>query len=329
MSDSFSHDDLSIKIRVFLSYSRHDQPMSDWLRQGLQAADIEVFRDIENTLPGEEWWRRLTGLIALADTVVFLMSPRSSASKVCADEIEYARSLNKRILPVVIENIDWRSVPEGLAKIHSVYITDPAKRESGFADVISAIKTNIDWVREHTRLLDRARQWQAKGRLSAELLTGPALEEAESWLTQRPPLTEGPTNLHQDYIKTSRDAERAEQERRLRESEEQRKLLQEQRDRAEANFRAGLDVISETHQRVIVGLSNTKGVSLATREAIILAMLQSTERLKNSAPDFYPSSVQQQLASNEMYPTAVLANIYILRKVNSLRLRLWPKGQWS
>ena len=33
---------------------------------------IEVFRDVDDTLPGEEWWQRLQSLIAAADTVVFL-----------------------------------------------------------------------------------------------------------------------------------------------------------------------------------------------------------------------------------------------------------------
>jgi hypothetical protein len=56
--------------------------MAGWLRKDLDVAGFEVFRDIDSTLPGEEWWRRLTDLIALADAVVFLMSVRSSASKV-------------------------------------------------------------------------------------------------------------------------------------------------------------------------------------------------------------------------------------------------------
>ena len=76
------HDALPRKTRVFLSYSRHDQEMAGWLRTDLDVAGFEVFRDIDSTLPGEEWWRRLTDLIALADAVVFLMSVRSSASKV-------------------------------------------------------------------------------------------------------------------------------------------------------------------------------------------------------------------------------------------------------
>jgi tetratricopeptide (TPR) repeat protein len=306
-----TQDDLPGKTRVFLSYSRHDNRMATWLRKELEAAGFEVFRDIESTLPGEEWWRRLSELIALADAIVYLMSPRSCASKVCVDEVEYSRTLNKRIFPAMIKTVDWREVPEGLAKIHSVYLTDPEKRESSVAKLVAAVQANIGWVREHTRLFDRARQWQAKGRSLAELLTGPALDEAERWLTQRPTLAEAPTNLHHDYITASRDAERAEQQQRLRESEEQRKILEEQRNRAEASFRAGLDVISGTQESIIESLSNTKGVTLATREKVTSILLQATERLKKANPDFYSSNVHMQFTGNEMHATASLAQIYI------------------
>src|SRR5208337_1141228 len=219
--------------RVFLSYSRSDKPMADWLRRELESAGVEVFRDIEDTLPGEEWWHRLRELIALADTIVFLLSPRSAVSKVCADEVAYARSLNKRIFPAIMESVDWRAVPEGLAKIHSVNLSEPKKRQQAVTELIAALLTDISWVREHTRLLDRARQWLERERTAAELLTSEALGEAERWLTRQPKSAEPPTSLHQEYIKASRDAERAEQQRRLRESEAQREAVQEQRDRAE------------------------------------------------------------------------------------------------
>jgi hypothetical protein len=54
----------------FLSCSSHDQDIADWLHNEPDVAGLGVFRDIDNTLPGEEW-RRLTDLIALADAVVF------------------------------------------------------------------------------------------------------------------------------------------------------------------------------------------------------------------------------------------------------------------
>jgi hypothetical protein len=55
--------------RIFVSYSRRDLHFAGWLRDELRGENVEVFQDIEETLPGEEWWARLRQLIAAADTM--------------------------------------------------------------------------------------------------------------------------------------------------------------------------------------------------------------------------------------------------------------------
>ena len=94
----------------------------------LEARGIEVLRDVEDTLPGEEWWRRLQSLIGAADAIVFVLSRRSVESKVCRDEVAYGEELKKRIFPAVIEDVDWASVPPGLAARHSVFFKGEAQR---------------------------------------------------------------------------------------------------------------------------------------------------------------------------------------------------------
>lgn len=195
-----------MRTRIFISYSRKDEAFAKWLRQALEARDVEVFRDVDDTLAGEEWWRRLQELIALADNIVFVLSPRSAISKVCHDEVAYANSLNKRIFPAVIEDIDWASVPTGLASRHSVFFLDEGQRVSSLEQLQKGLLTDFDWVREHTRLLERATVWQRKGRGRYELLSGRALEDAQAWLAHKPETAEAPTALHQEYIKASHDA---------------------------------------------------------------------------------------------------------------------------
>ncbi|MFI4998103.1 MAG: TIR domain-containing protein, partial [Hyphomicrobiales bacterium] len=51
--------------------------------------------------PGELWQERLAGLIAACDTVVFVVSPDSVSSSVCAWEIEESFRLGKKLIPVV------------------------------------------------------------------------------------------------------------------------------------------------------------------------------------------------------------------------------------
>ena len=109
-------------------------------------------------------WQRLQSLIASADAIVFVLSRRSVESKVCRDEVAYGEELKKRIFPAVIEDVDWASVPPGLAARHSVFFKDEAQRSASLDQLTQALLTDIDWIREHTRLYERAALWQRQGR---------------------------------------------------------------------------------------------------------------------------------------------------------------------
>ena len=189
-----------------LSYSRKDSVFAVWLRDQLEGAGFEVLRDLDDTVPGEVWWKRLVELIAAADSVVFVLSRNSVASKICGDEVRQALSLSKRIFPAVIADVDWARVPEGLSNLHSVFFKRKDEREASLRQLVTALLTDIDWVRQHTRLMERADLWHSKQRPKSELLAGRGLEEAEQWLTRQPKSAEPPTRLHREFIKTSCDA---------------------------------------------------------------------------------------------------------------------------
>src|SRR5947199_9935121 len=87
-----------LKARIFISYPRVDEAFAISLGQELEARGIEVLRDVNDTLPGEEWWRRLQSLIGAADAIVFVLSRRSAESKVCREEVAHGAALKKRIL---------------------------------------------------------------------------------------------------------------------------------------------------------------------------------------------------------------------------------------
>ena len=52
---------------------------------------------------GEAWQSKLSALIGESDTVVFVLSPTSAHSDVCAWEVEEAAKLGKRLIPVLAE----------------------------------------------------------------------------------------------------------------------------------------------------------------------------------------------------------------------------------
>ncbi len=193
------------KTKVFISYSRKDRQFAANLTEALEAKDgIEVFRDTEDILPTEEWKQRLEQLISEADTIVFALSPHSSASEVCAWEVEYAEGLNKRIAPIVIRDVPPAKIPKALTKYNYIFFTKKDDFNKTLANLVKALNTDIDWIREHTRLGELARRWDAQRKLGAQPLRGKELGAAEDWLARQPVNAPHPTTLHREYITFSR-----------------------------------------------------------------------------------------------------------------------------
>ncbi len=190
--------------RVFLSYSRKDVVFAENLQRSLKAEGYDVLLDATDIAAGEDWQARLGRLIVEADTVVFCLSPHSVASKICSWEAGEAERLGKRILPVVVKAVPDASVPPGLSKLNFIFF-HRKPHEAALATLRAAIDADLPWLREHTRLGDLALQWQGKPG-NAGILRGGALESAERWIASQPRNAALATDLHRDFIATSRKA---------------------------------------------------------------------------------------------------------------------------
>ena len=197
------------RLQVFLSYSRKDLTTAERLRDVLIARSFGAYLDKHDILPGEPWNERLAQLIETADTVVFLISPDSIASTVCDWEVNEAERLGKRILPVVIREAPAGAVPRRLQRLNYIFLRDDAEAAEGLARLETALLTDIIWVREHTRLGERAAEWERKVRADALLLRGSELADAELWVSRAHSGDQAPTDLHRAYITASREAEQA------------------------------------------------------------------------------------------------------------------------
>src|SRR5262245_21565596 len=198
------------KLRVFISYSRDDLRFADQLNAALNACGFECFIDREGVSGGEEWKRRLGGLISEADTVVFVLSPTSARSEICAWEVGEAARLGKRILPVNCRPLEGASPPPRLRDLNYIFFyADPKVLDSGFGtgllSLVEALNTDFDWLREHTRYLQRATEWDSRGRPPNRLLSGDDIAEAKAWVARRPKNAPEPTALHLDFIRASEE----------------------------------------------------------------------------------------------------------------------------
>jgi hypothetical protein len=211
------------KLGVFISYSRDDLDFADQLDAALRLSGFSTTFDRHGISGGENWQRRLGALVRDADTVAFVLSPSSAKSDVCRWEVEEAVRLGKRILPVLCRPLEDAPPPPALADLNYIFFYhEPKSPGSGFgtglARLVDALNSDLDWLREHTRYLQRATEWDAGGRPANRLLSGPDIETAKAWAARRPKNAPAPTELHLEFIRDSP----AEEGR--RQSSEQRRL---------------------------------------------------------------------------------------------------------
>src|SRR5215813_979949 len=195
------------KLRVFISYSRDDLEFANQLDAALKACGFECSIDREGISGGEEWKRRLGSLISEADTVVFVLSPTSARSPVCVWEVEEATRLGKRILPVICRPLEGASPPPRLRDLNYIFFyADPKVLDSGFGTGLKTLVASLNTeLREHTRYLQRATEWDSGGRPANRLLSRDDIAEAKDWAARRPKSTPEPTSLHLDFIRASEE----------------------------------------------------------------------------------------------------------------------------
>jgi formylglycine-generating enzyme required for sulfatase activity len=227
------------KLRVFISYSRKEEDFAQELLAGLQLVGFEPYLDKHDIAAGEDWEARLCRLIESADTVVFVISPDAVASERCAWEAERTVELKKRLLPIVWRRVEEAQVPPRLKQLNYIYFDRPLTFAPSLGALATALRTDLEWIREHTRIGEAALRWDGRGRNEAMLLRGEELAAAKAWLAAPPQYAPEPTLLHHEFIKAAEDAEAA------RTSAERQRLdqmaaAQDEREKALTRERAAL-----------------------------------------------------------------------------------------
>ncbi len=301
------------KAKVFISYSRKDLHFANRLDAALKARGFEPLIDRTEIYAFEEWWTRIEGLIARADTVVFVLSPDSVASEVALKEVAFAASLNKRFAPIVCHHVDDKQVPDALARLNYIFFDDPAQFDRSADQLAEALNTDISWIRQHTEFGEQARRWAAAKMPSGLLLRSPVLEQAERWIASRPRGAPAPTDETQAFVRNSRQAATrrrnvltgslaaglvlalglaglaywqrgvaVEQRTIAQQNEQQAKV---ERDNATRNFKLAQKTAESLVFDIAQGLRNVQGMSTQTVRKILETAKVTFEQLTASAPE--------------------------------------------
>ncbi|MCA9890716.1 MAG: tetratricopeptide repeat protein, partial [Anaerolineae bacterium] len=213
---------------VFISYSRKDSAFARKLERALYDIGQESWVDWSSIPYSEDWWQEICAGIDGADNFLFVMSPDSLMSMVCNKELAYAREQNKRIIPILHREVmrdgkplseiltawyaeDWEQTADDnlaeLQRLNWLFFREEDDFEDWFEKLITTAETNPEHVKNHTRLLLWAREWERQGKNPSNLLKGDDLTHAEAWLGTAADQVPQPADLHRQYIAESRRVE--------------------------------------------------------------------------------------------------------------------------
>lgn len=193
---------------AFISYSRHDLEFTRRLCVALEQRGKDVWVDVEDIPPASRWNDELRQAIEGADALVFVITPDAVRSAECRRELEYAATLNKRIIPLHVRRTTETPLPDPLSS-HN-WLPQVGLFEDDFdASVdalVRAIETDLDWVHQHTQWGQKALEWDSHRRDRSYLLSGAELNAAEQWMLAQAGKRPTPTQLQNVYVLSSRRA---------------------------------------------------------------------------------------------------------------------------
>src|SRR5215470_6479020 len=266
---------VSEKLKVFISYSRRDAAeFADELVAGLELAGFAPFLDRHDIAAGEEWEARLGGLIAQSDTVVFVVSPESVKSERCVWEVERTLGLSKRLLPVIHKPVPDADIPQQLSRLQFVRFDTGRGLARPLAELAEALRLDLDWIREHTRLAELAARWLARGRPESLVLRGDDLDTAQGWMARRKAGAPEITQAQRAFLLASDEAEIARLSKERAQFEEMRiaQAATARHQRRAGRLLRGLAVLV----LAVLGYVTWKSYDVARREMFVFTSLAAT-----------------------------------------------------
>ena len=185
--------------KLIVSYSRKDSVVARKLIDSFKKNDFDVWVDWEDIPPAVGWLEQILRGIEESDAFVFLISPDSIASEVCKVEIAHAAKNNKRIIPIVLRDVDPKAVIPTIRDLNWIFLREQDNFDEGLEKIKVAITLDIEWVQEHRRLQVRALEWERKKDPSL-LLRGNDLRSARKMLANTEKNDPKPSQLQLVYI---------------------------------------------------------------------------------------------------------------------------------
>ena len=143
-----------------------------------------------------------------ADNFIFVISPRSTISERRLDELNYALSLNKRIIPILAEETNVQDIPQSIRFLKAIDFCNPTnssyyvnKFDNSFNTLLGMLYKQQHYYEQHKYLLVQALHWQRQNENPATLIKGFQYQNARVWFQEGiKRKNQPPTELHGNYL---------------------------------------------------------------------------------------------------------------------------------
>ncbi len=191
---------------VFISYSNSDSDFARRLNTALQLKGKNTWFDQENIAPGiENPQEEIDAGIEEAENFVFIITQKSVQSEDCIREITYAAKNGKRIITLQLQEVESKKeLPEVLRRLKKIDFQNQPF-DQGLAQLIRTTEEDVEYVRFHTKLTQKALDWKKIGYPKDLLLPPLEYQNAKTWFEQAQENTKQPepTEIQANYIKAS------------------------------------------------------------------------------------------------------------------------------
>jgi WD40 repeat protein len=204
---------------VFISYSRKDNDFVRQLYDRLSIDERGAWVDWDNIPLTADWLDEIKAGIEGADSFIYVISPDSVHSEVCAIELGHALEYKKRLVPIMrrelIEPHDQAALHPAISSHNWLFFREDDDFDHAYKALRDALDSDLEHMKTHTRLLVRSKEWRERGRDASLLLRGTDLREAEDWLANAGTKKPEPTELHTEFIMSSHNVTSTRQRRQL------------------------------------------------------------------------------------------------------------------
>ena len=129
---------------VFLSYSHHDTKWVQEFTSVLKTSGISTCFDVNEIDPGEKWQEAMQKALRESKTLVVFLSHNNVNSPSTLFELGAAVADNKKIIPILVEDLDISQVPLPIRTFQMLRASSPTEAGIRVAEVIQKSAKNGD-----------------------------------------------------------------------------------------------------------------------------------------------------------------------------------------